>query len=118
MEFQNDNNNNGNNYNNNPDEKIFNCDCGCGLSFQEGHGMGFKIMVGPDDVIQESKLCGIDWNDYIPVGHTDTWGELMDLFARSARDHPNDRVWCHLEAYVEKRDEIDDRTWLDYVYIN
>ena len=42
----------------------------------------------------------------------------MNLFARSARVYPNDRVWCHLEAYVEKRDEIEDDTRLDYIYIN
>jgi len=118
MEFQNENENNDNNFNNNPDEKLYECDCGCGLSFQEGNGLGFRIMVGPDDVIQESKLCGMDWNDYIPAGPSDTWGELMELFENMARDHPNDRVWAHLEAYVERRRDFDERTWLDYVYVN
>ena len=118
MEFQNENDNNNNNYNNNPDDKFQDCYCGCGLSFLEGHGLGFKIMVGPNDVIQESKLCGIDWNDYIVRDLIKNWGQLMNLFDVSARNYPNARVWCHLEAYVEKRDEIDDDTPLDYIYIN
>ena len=101
-----------------PADEEYVCDCGCGTPFIYGVELGFKIMIGPNDVLLEDKIAHTHWNEYIPMASIKTWGELMDLITISVRDNPNDRAWCHLEGYLEKRNEMPDETPLSYIYFN
>ena len=117
MEFQNDRHDQ---HNNVPDKKTYECDCGCGVSFINGDGLGFKIklVLEDEDVIMvEDHIVNANWKYYIPYALIETWGDLLDLIASSVRDNPNDRVWCHLEPYLQNPDHFPDDTRLDYIYI-
>lgn len=107
-------------YNNMDIKKQYVCDCGCGLTFLQGEGLGFKIKLSLEDeeiVMIEDQLVDINWVNYIPYALIETWGDLLDLIASSVRDYPNDRVWCHLEPYIQNPDHIPDDTPLEYIYI-
>ena len=117
--MENDNNIDHNDHNNyNLVEKVVcECDCGCGLTFLHGENLGFKInVIGEDAILKEDQMV-MDLFVYIPL-HIGTWGELMDLIANSRRNLPNDKVWYHLSAYLEKRHEIVDDTSIEFVYLN
>lgn len=118
--MENDNNidhNDHNNYNL-ADKLAYVCDCGCGLSFLRGENLGFKINIVGEDIILVEDQMKMDWFVYIPIDLIHTWGELMDLFASSRHDLPNDTVWYHLHVYLKIRNKIADDTTIEFVYIN
>lgn len=107
-------------HNNMQDKKLYDCDCGCGLTFLQGEGLGFKIKLSLEDediIMMEDHIVDANWKYYIPVALIETWGDLMETIEKAVADNPNDRVWCHLEPYLQNPDRIPDDTRLDYIYI-
>ena len=107
-------------HNNVQDKEQYECDCGCGMTFLKGEGLGLKIKLVLDDediIMEEDHIVGANWKYYIPYALIETWGDMLDLIAASVRDNPNDRMWCHLEPYVQNPDNYPDNTPLEYIYI-
>ena len=108
--------------NNIPVKRCYDCTCGCGLTFIQGEGIGLKIDIELDDaheplILREDLIMGVNWKYYISHVVIETWGDLMEVIEKSVEDYPNDRVWCHLEPYLDNPDNIPYDTLLHFIYI-